>query len=446
MEKVHELSEGKVCVLGAREGVAAVMGAILSSPSDVPAIVLCREGSPASGCAGEGDRVILAGRSSARGEAFPDLLAPFLASPFCGPEVESIVEALSDVLSETLPPRSGNDAYWVGNAGRLFRGILLSCLTGMHHRGDFSFANFAANFRRIFASMQAMVSHDLGGRGGFTFPEEDWAVFRDPELGHPLEEPVIKVHPSTAQITLNTLYSQTGRFADMMKSMPEDCRYFDLGAELERARGGALYLVFSRDMGRFSSVLLPFILGGLAEHSAARGDTPLRVIIPDASEWGDLSFLGKILDASPDGLSLIWGASSLAATAAGSERAAETVFSLVARCDSRAWLRSGDPTASGAYRRLVPEPLRAYELTSIPPGLCFIQTPSGEFDGVAVPEAPGALVREAGPAGKSPELWRDRQGLYPREGEEDKEDARFACESLEDILGDYYDDEEDGDE
>ena len=78
------------------------------------------------------------------------------------------------------------------------------------------------------------------------------------------------------------------------------------------------------------------------------------------------------------------------------------ILNLVARCDRRAWRRSGDPMAGDVYSRLVPRSMRSYELTSMPPGLCFLQTPDGEFDGVAIPPAPRGPENRPFPAAPWP--------------------------------------------
>ncbi|MDD2301790.1 MAG: hypothetical protein PHG30_04470 [Eubacteriales bacterium] len=438
MERISELCEGKVSVVGNGRSVAAVMSEIVSSCSrDMPTIALCLEGTTASGLAGREDRIIFVGKNAGGGERLPDLLAPYLNSPNCGYEAESIVEALASVLLDSHSIRDGNDAYWTGSANRLFRGIMHSCLLGMVWERDFSFKRFVGIYQDLERWLPNMVQHDPGrnGSSSFVFPRESWSVpFLSRRTSHPLEELLANVHPSTAQITLNTYYSHTGSLHSVLKSLPGregEGDYFSIADELEKTKGGVIFLVLSRELKHFSRCLFRFLLGGLTEIHAAGGGKALRVIVPDISQWKDVTGLGRIIEEASDNLSVVWGASDITGASSSEKDSMQTVVSLFARCDRRGWCRSSDPVAVRAYNELVPTQLRSYELTGIPEGMCMLQTPEGEFEGVAVPPLPVPSERSAISSGRleGRKLWKDTAVREP-EIREDSSDGELDVDSM----------------
>ena len=304
MERINELCGGKVCVVGDRKNLAGVMSAVVSSCSrDVPTVVLCREGASVLSGAGGDDRVILAGKSRERGERFPDLLDPFLSSPEIGYDVNSIVDALASALLDRHSVRDSNDAYWAGSADRLFRGLMLSCLLGVQLDRDFSFRHFAEMYREIAGWLPRMTEFDPGKDNKKTrvpFPSSSWTKpFLDTGAPHPLGEVLASVPPSVSQTTLNTYYSISGSVHDLLKALPsepgtEGC-YFSLSGELEATKGGVLFLALSGGMRNYSRCFLRFLLGSLEELHAAEGRRPLRVVIPDISEWEDAAGIGRFI-------------------------------------------------------------------------------------------------------------------------------------------------------
>ncbi len=434
MERINELCGGKVCVVGDRKNLAGVMSAVVSSCSrDVPTVVLCREGASVISCAGGDDRVILVGKSRERGERFPDLLDPFLSSPEIGYDVNSIVDALASVLLDRHSVRDSNDAYWAGSANRLFRGLMLSCLLGVQLDRDFSFRHFAEMYREIAGWLPRMTEFDPGKdnkKTRFPFPSSSWTKpFLDTGEPHPLGEVLASVPPSVSQTTLNTYYSISGSVHDLLKALPsepgtEGC-YFSLSGELEATKDGVLFLALSGGMRNYSRCFLRFLLGSLEELHAAEGRRPLRVVIPDISEWEDAAGIGRFIGGADDALSVIWGVSSMIGAVSAERNPEQGILNLVARCEQRAWCRSGDPMAGDVYSRLVPRSMRSYELTSMPPGLCFLQTPDGEFDGVAIPPAPPGAGKPAvscGAVAAGP-LWRDADVTRPGRGEGNSPEA-----------------------
>lgn len=417
MNRIGELCEKNAFVAGQASAVETLMRSILQNCGrDIPTVVLCRDESFARICAGEDDRIIVLGKKRSRGERLPDLFEPFLSHGEIGSDLDSIVEALSVRLMDKPSLRDGNDAYWSGCAERLFREILRSCLAGMKLEEDFSTAAFSRLYREIRRQLPLMVGNDpIDKKSPYSFPEESWALpFTGADQPHPLSELLVNVHPSTAQITTNNFYSNTGTLNELLRFMPEDRdMFFNFRETLEECGGGFLYLPLARSMESCSSSLLRFILGSLGVLASGAADMPLRIVIPDVAPWGDMSGLRVLLEQGRGNLSVIWGASNLSMFQFTSSMPERAVISMISLSGCRAWCRSGDVLMGDIYSRIVPQPQQLYALSGIPSGMVFLQSPQGDFEGMSLPQLPEAEWSPADggeeeAAAGGADLWKDQ--------------------------------------
>jgi len=444
MERADELCTGKVCVLGEKRSVAAIMNALLAECSvDVPTVVLCHDSAIAERSARKKDSVILMGDRPEAGEQFPELLEPWLRSPEFGGSLDSIVDALSGKLTDDLPVLTSNDAYWTAGALRLYDATLRACLLGMKWTKSFSLADFARFHEEIWNEFPAMVENDPG-KNTYVYPRHyAWVkAFKALDEEIPFSGLLADVHVSTAQITMNSCYSLTGGFRKLLKKFTREDEggesFFSLCDYLKDHRGGRLFLVLPRRMKSVAPALFRFLLAGLEIAHLNCGEPAARLIIPDVSAWREPASLNALLREGAESLSIIWGASNLIQLNTLGKSKMNIAQSMVMFSETRVWARSGDPAAEEIYRMLIPASRRLYSLAEMPRSQCFIESPYEEFAGVAIPPLPELRSKnaegEGGGSAQTPVLWIEA----PERGfpETDAEEEEFTFTNSEYFSGD----------
>ena len=436
MERADELCTGKVCVLGEKRSVAAIMNALLEECSvDVPTVVLCHDPAIAERSARKEDAVVVMGDRPEAGERFPELLEPWLHSPEFGGNLDSLVDALSAKLTDDLPVLTSNDAFWSAGALRLYNATLRACLLGMKWTRSFSLTDFARFHEEIWKAFPAMVENDPG-KNTYDYPRHyAWVkAFKALEEEIPFTGLLADVHVSTAQITMNTCYSLTGGFRDLLKKIPKEHEggesFLSFCDYLKDHRGGRLFLVLPRRMKSVAPALFRFLLAGLEIAHLNCGEPDARLIIPDVSAWREPASLNALLREGPESLSVIWGASNLIQLNTLGKSKTNIAQSMVMFSETRVWARSGDPAAEEIYRMLIPASRRLYSLAEIPRSQCFIESPFEDFAGVAIPPLPELRSKnaegEGGGSAQTSILWIDAPERGFPETDTGEEESSFS--------------------
>lgn len=395
MERVKEMSSGKVAVVGKKSVLKNVFYQIINDcrTGNGKTFVLCGDASPFFS---NEDEFVRMGVRSQNSETLPDFLEPFLMSPSIGTTMEDIVSAMGDMFFSEQSTRDSNEQYFLGTAEMLFQELITYSLMAAKKDGKVSFPSVAEYFTSFSKEFSAMIAHTTKGPGSvisYVYSDKYLAALAATEKKPlPFADTLIDNHSTTANNVEGTMRTHTPRMNDLMarvaKSKNKNMNKFSFLKNAEQKDDGVVFLQPGASFRTYQKVLFIFVCECLKLLAEIYPQKEFKLVIPDICYWKIPAALLSLLESAPDNLSVIWGASSLSMAEQLAKSRDAFSASLVSISETQVWGRNSDATAHYIYTQLVPDTLREYDLSQMPEALCYVKSDDAEFAPVTIPDMP----------------------------------------------------------